>query len=87
GMGLEGAVKHGFRKELEAIKDAAERESTYKFLVEQAYAMGKGMNMASYMEIDAVIDPAETRRWIMRGVKSVQDKIPRESGRSFVDPW
>ncbi|MEI6186697.1 MAG: carboxyl transferase domain-containing protein, partial [Dehalococcoidia bacterium] len=87
GMGLEGAVKHGFRKELEAIKDAAERESTYKFFVEQAYAMGKGMNMASYMEIDAVIDPAETRRWIMRGLKSVQDKIPRESGRSFVDPW
>jgi acetyl-CoA carboxylase carboxyltransferase component/acetyl/propionyl-CoA carboxylase alpha subunit len=87
GMGLEGAVKHGFRKELEAIKDPAERESTYKFLVEQAYAMGKGMNMASYMEIDAVIDPAETRRWIMRGLKSVQDKIPRESGRSFVDPW
>jgi len=87
GMGLEGAVKHGFRKELEAIKDPAEREATYKFFVEQAYAMGKGMNMASYMEIDAVIDPAETRRWIMRGLKSVQDKSPRSSGRSFVDPW
>jgi len=87
GMGLEGAVKHGFRKELEAIKDPAEREATYKYFVEQAYAMGKGLNMASYMEIDAVIDPAETRRWIMRGLKSVQDKIPKESGRSFIDPW
>jgi acetyl-CoA carboxylase carboxyltransferase component/acetyl/propionyl-CoA carboxylase alpha subunit len=87
GMGLEGAVKHGFRKELAAIADPAEREATYKFFVEQAYAMGKGLNMASYMEIDAVIDPAETRRWIMRGLKSVQDKSPGSSGRSFVDPW
>ena len=87
GMGLEGAVKHGFRKELAAIKDPAEREATYKFFVEQAYAMGRGMNMASYMEIDAVIDPAETRRWIMRGLKSVQDKSPKESGRPFIDPW
>ncbi len=87
GMGLEGAVKHGFKRELEAIKDPAEREATYKFFVEQAYAMGKGMNMASYMEIDAVIDPAETRRWIMRGLKSVRDKSPGASGRSFIDPW
>jgi len=87
GMGLEGAVKHGFKKELEAIKDPAERESTYKFFVEQAYAMGKGMNMASYMEIDAVIDPGETRRWIMRGLKSIQGKSQGSSGRSFIDPW
>ena len=87
GMGLEGAVKHGFKKELEAIKDPAEREATYKFFVEQAYAMGKGLNMASYMEIDAVIDPAETRRWIMRGLKSIQGKSQGSSGRSFIDPW
>ena len=87
GMGLEGAVKHGFRKELAAISDPAEREATYKFFVEQAYAMGKGLNMASYMEIDAVIDPAETRRWITRGIESLQDKSPQKSGRSFVDPW
>jgi len=87
GMGLEGAVKHGFKKELAAIKDPAERESTYKFFVEQAYAMGKGLNMASYMEIDAVIDPAETRRWIMRSLNSVQGKTPEVSGRTFIDPW
>ncbi|MFA5078110.1 MAG: carboxyl transferase domain-containing protein, partial [Dehalococcoidia bacterium] len=87
GMGLEGAVKHGFKKELEAIKDPAEREATYKFFVEQAYAMGKGLNMASYMEIDAVIDPAETRRWIMRSLNSVQKKASEASGRTFIDPW
>jgi acetyl-CoA carboxylase carboxyltransferase component len=49
--------------------------------------MGKGLNMASYMEIDAVIDPAETRRWIMRSLNSVQEKIPEASGRTFIDPW
>ncbi|MGA2368226.1 MAG: carboxyl transferase domain-containing protein [Dehalococcoidia bacterium] len=87
GMGLEGAVKHGFRRELEAIKDPVERDKTYKFYVEMAYAMGKATNMASYMEIDSVIDPAETRRWIMRGLNSVPSELYRESGRTFVDPW
>jgi acetyl-CoA carboxylase carboxyltransferase component len=87
GMGLEGAVRHGFRKELEAIKDPAEREATYKFFVEQAYAMGKAMNMASYLEIDSVIDPAETRRWIMRGLKSVPASFPADKGRDYIDPW
>jgi len=87
GMGLEGAVRHGFRKELEAIKDPAEREATYKFFVEQAYSMGKAMNMASYLEIDSVIDPAETRRWIMRGLKSVPASFTIDKGRDFIDPW
>ena len=87
GMGLEGAVKHAFRKDLEAIKDAAEREATYKYIVEQAYAMGKATNTASFMEIDAVIDPAETRRWIMRGLQSVPAAHTKESGQRFVDAW
>lgn len=87
GMGLEGAVKHGFRKELEAVKDPEERDKLYKFLVEQAYAMGKAMNMASYMEIDSVIDPAETRRWILRGLKSISSEYKKESGGRYVDPW
>ncbi|MCX6001463.1 MAG: carbamoyl-phosphate synthase large subunit, partial [Chloroflexi bacterium] len=87
GMGLEGAVRHGFRKELEAIKDPVEREATYKFFVEGAYAMGKAMNMASYLEIDSVIDPAETRRWIMRGLKSVSNSYLSDKDRAFIDPW
>lgn len=87
GMGLEGAVKHGFRKELEAISDPAERDKAYKFFVEQAYAMGKATNMASYMEIDSVIDPAETRQWITRGLKSVPSTYKVKTGRSFIDPW
>jgi acetyl-CoA carboxylase carboxyltransferase component len=87
GMGLEGAVKHGFKRELDAIQDPAERERTYKFYVDIAYAMGKAINMASYMEIDSVIDPAETRKWIMRGLKSAGDYTARDSGQSFIDAW
>lgn len=87
GMGLEGAVKHGFRKELEAITDLTEREKAYNQLVKEAYATGKATNMASYMEIDSVIDPAETRHWITRGLKSVPPTYKDKTGRSFVDPW
>jgi len=87
GMGLEGAVKHGFKKELAAIKDPAEREATYKFFVEQAYEMGKATNTASFMEIDAVIDPAETRRWIMRGLKSLPAGSGKKGGGRYIDAW
>jgi len=86
-MGLEGAVKHGARKELEAIEDPVERDKVYNFLVEQAYAMGKAMNMASYMEIDSVIDPADTRRWVTRGLKSVPTIKTEGTEHSFIDPW
>ena len=64
GMGLEGAVKLGLRKELEAIEDAEQRERAYEAAVQAAYEHGKGLNMAAYGEIDDVIDPADSRRWI-----------------------
>jgi acetyl-CoA carboxylase carboxyltransferase component len=63
-MGLEGAVKLGMRRELDAIEDPAEREQAYRATVAAAYERGKGISMASYFEIDDVIDPADTRRWI-----------------------
>ncbi|MGD0854801.1 MAG: carboxyl transferase domain-containing protein [Dehalococcoidia bacterium] len=87
GMGLEGAVKHAMRKELAAIKDPEERDKLYKFMVEQSYAMGKANNMASYLEIDSVIDPADTRRWIMRGWKTAPPIVLKDSGRTYVDSW
>ena len=70
GMGLEGAVKLGYRKELEAIEDPEERLKTYQEMVDRMYERGKGVNMASHFEIDDVIDPADTRRWISRGIAS-----------------
>jgi len=87
GMGLEGAVKAGFKKELEAVKDPEEREALYNQLVAQLYENGKAINMASYLEIDAVIDPADTRRWIREGLASVPAARPESNGHRFVDPW
>jgi acetyl-CoA carboxylase carboxyltransferase component len=63
-MGLEGAVRLGMRRELEAIEDPSERERAYEAMVATAYERGRGISMASYFEIDDVIDPADTRRWI-----------------------
>jgi acetyl-CoA carboxylase carboxyltransferase component len=64
GMGLEGAVRLGLRRELAAIEDPAERERTFETTVAAAYEHGKGVNMAAYGEIDDVIDPADSRAWI-----------------------
>jgi acetyl-CoA carboxylase carboxyltransferase component len=63
-MGLEGAVRLGMRRELEAIADAQERERAFEAAVAGAYERGQGLNMAAYGEIDDVIDPAASHRWI-----------------------
>ena len=86
-MGLEGAVKAGFKKEMAAIEDPQKREEFYETLVAQLYQRGKAINMASYLEIDAVIDPADTRKWIMQGLKSAPARQPKESSHTFIDPW
>jgi acetyl-CoA carboxylase carboxyltransferase component len=51
------------------------------------YERGKAINMASYLEIDAVIDPADTRKWIMQGLKAVPPEGTKGTGHDFVDPW
>jgi len=89
GMGLEGAVKLGYRKELEAAAAGPEREALYQQLVAEQYTRGSAINMATTLEIDAVIDPAETRAWLVRGLDSAP---PRRAGQAlpatrFVDPW
>jgi len=86
-MGLEGAIKAGFKKELAAIADPQEREKFYELLLAQLRERGKAVNIASYLEIDSVIDPADTRKWIMQGIKSVPARRPQEAGHSFIDPW
>ncbi|MBV8978474.1 MAG: carbamoyl-phosphate synthase large subunit [Alphaproteobacteria bacterium] len=86
GMGLEGAVRLGFRKELDAEPTPEAREALFQKKVAESYARGKAINMAAYLEIDDVIDPADTRRWIMRGVKS----LPQAAGNArhrLVDTW
>ncbi|MDA8247903.1 MAG: carbamoyl-phosphate synthase large subunit [Rhodospirillales bacterium] len=88
GMGLEGYVRLGFRKEMEAIADPTERETYFKEKVAQLYANGKAVSIASVFEIDDVIDPAETRHWIMTGLRSVPSSSKRISRkRPCIDAW
>jgi acetyl-CoA carboxylase carboxyltransferase component len=61
GMGLEGAVRLGYRRELDAIADPAERQERYDQLVASYYERGKALSTAAAFEIDDVIDPADTR--------------------------
>ncbi len=87
-MGLEGAVRLGFAKELAAQPDAVAQKALFDKLVAKAYEQGKGLNMASYLEIDAVIDPAETRAWLLRGLNATPPTAPRQGKkRPFVDTW
>lgn len=88
GMGLEGAVKLGYRKELEAIEDPEARRQEYEKRVEQMYERGKAVNFATAFEVDEVIDPMETRQWILAGLKSAPPPTPREGKKKpFVDTW
>ena len=88
GMGLEGAVKLGYRKELEAIEDPEEREATYQALVDRMYEVGKALSMADHFEIDDVIDPSDSRRWIVRGLKAARAKESTKWGnRPMIDTW
>lgn len=72
GMGLEGAVRLGYRKELESAAEGPEREALYQRLVAEQYERGRAVHMAGALEIDAVIDPAETRRWLSLGLASAR---------------
>jgi acetyl-CoA carboxylase carboxyltransferase component len=83
-MGLEGAVRLGYRKELAQAPEGAERETLYARLVADQYESGKAINMASTLEIDAVIDPAETRNWLARGLASA--RVGPATGR-YIDTW
>lgn len=83
-MGLEGAVRLGFRKELEALPEGAERDALFAKLLAKSYANGEAMHMAATLEIDAVIDPADTRAWLARGLASAQ---VAPQGPRCIDTW
>jgi acetyl/propionyl-CoA carboxylase alpha subunit/acetyl-CoA carboxylase carboxyltransferase component len=84
-MGLEGAVRLGFRKELEAVPEGPEREALFQQQLARQYANGEAMSMAQSLEIDAVIDPADTRAWLARGLASCPAAL--DAPRPFVDAW
>lgn len=86
GMGLEGAVHLGFRKELEALTDPAEKQALFDKLLARLYDEGRATHYAAATEIDAVIDPAETRRWIANA-RNAAPVSPARQRRGFIDTW
>ena len=84
GMGLEGAVRLGYRKELEAEPAGAAREALFQRLVDEQYDRGSAINMAATLEIDAVIDPAETRARVVRALAAGALDAPRGMA---LDSW
>jgi acetyl-CoA carboxylase carboxyltransferase component len=88
-MGLEGAVRLGMRRELDAIEDDEERERVFEQTVAAAYERGRGLNMAAYGEIDDVIDPADSARWIATLFDDDAQAWWKRTGktRPYVDAW
>ncbi|GDY29689.1 acetyl-CoA carboxylase family protein [Gandjariella thermophila] len=87
-MNLEGAVRLGYRRELEAIADPAERAAEFDRMVAAAYQHGRALNVASYFEIDDVIDPADTREVVAGVLRAAPPPAPRQGrGRPCVDTW
>ena len=87
GMGLEGAVRLGYRNELAAITDPIEREATFQQMVDRMYEHGKALSVSTHFEIDDVIDPADTRRWINAVFESAPVATRQGKKRPNVDTW
>ena len=87
GMGLEGAVRLGFRRELDAIQEETEREAVFEKMVERAYEHGKALHVAEYFEIDDVIDPADTRARLVHALAASGPQRRGGGHRPFVDTW
>jgi acetyl-CoA carboxylase carboxyltransferase component len=87
GMGLEGAIRLGYRKELAAIADPDERERTFDKLVGRLYEQGKALAAATTFELDDVIDPADSRRWITSLLTASPGPVDRDRRTRFIDPW
>ena len=85
-MGLEGAVRLGLRKELDAIADDAEREERVRQVTALAQENAKALNAAALFEIDDVIDPAETRELIAATLSAATGR-GQPPPRRFVDTW
>ena len=86
GMGLEGYVRLGFRRELEAVPEGPQRDALFAQLVQAQYDKGSAMEMAATLEIDAVIDPAQTRSWLVRALEAASQAQPPPAVPA-IDTW
>jgi acetyl/propionyl-CoA carboxylase alpha subunit/acetyl-CoA carboxylase carboxyltransferase component len=86
-MGLEGAVRLAFRKEIEAEVDPTRQKAVFDEQVAKLYAAGKAIEHATMLRIDAVIDPADTRRWLVQGLNASAPRRQHAPPRNYVDTW
>ena len=87
GMGLEGAVRLGYARELDAITDPSERGARFEAMVARAYQSGKALSAATYFEFDDVIDPAATRSHVASILAATGQRGPRPTAARYVDTW
>lgn len=88
GMGLEGAVRLGYRNEIAAIEDPEEKEKYFQEQVDKMYQLGKATSVAQYFDLDDVIDPKDTRQWIVRGLESTDGKSNHHrADKPYIDTW
>ena len=88
GMNTEGSVKLGYRNELAAIEDPEARIQRYESMVASSYERAKAVNSAPFFGVDDVIDPANTRHWIVRGMNSLPEPVPTTTKkRPYIDTW
>lgn len=88
GMNIEGAVKLGFRNDLAAIEDPEERIKKYEEMVAASYERAKAVNSAPFFGVDDIIDPADSRSWIVTGLNSMPPVEPRKTKkRPYIDTW
>lgn len=87
GMGLEGSVKLGYRKELAAIENPEARLKRFDEMVASAYEHGKALNQALLFGIDDTIDPADSRHWVVSLLNSIRREPRRGKKRPAVDAW
>jgi acetyl-CoA carboxylase carboxyltransferase component len=73
-MGPDGAVNIIHRKTLDAIEDESERTAKRLELAEQIRSNIDPYIAAGHAQLDDVIDPAETRAAIIRGLRITADK-------------
>ncbi len=87
-MGIEGQVKLGYRADLEACEDPEERRKLYEKLVADLYESGKAINRTANFSLDEVIDPADTRKWVVNLLASIRPPAPRDKKkRPMIDTW
>ncbi len=87
GMGLEGYARLGYRKEIEAAGTPEEQEQVFREIVDRLYENGKALSIASWFEIDDVIDPADTRRWVATLLLTAPVPERGSARRPNIDTW